>query len=49
LRLDKVAAGEEIGIEGDPHIVPSDVGLLTPDNIDDPDMASYLFKESCDG
>ncbi|CAN5419865.1 substrate-binding domain-containing protein [soil metagenome] len=34
--------------EGDPKIVPSDVGLLTADNIDDPDMASYLFKERCD-
>jgi ribose transport system substrate-binding protein len=47
--LDKIAAGEEIGIQGDPHVVPSDVGLLTPDNIDDPEMASYLFKESCEG
>ena len=41
-------AGGEPGAQGDPHIVPSDVGLLTPDNIDDPEMASYLFKDKCD-
>ncbi|MEZ5189621.1 MAG: substrate-binding domain-containing protein [Schumannella sp.] len=46
--LDRVAAGEEIGIQGDPHVVPSDVGLLTPENLDDPEMAKYLFKENCD-
>lgn len=41
-------AGGEPGAEGDPHIVPSDVGLLTPENIDDPEMAPYLFKDKCD-
>jgi ribose transport system substrate-binding protein len=40
--------GGEPGAQGDPHIVPSDVGLLTPENIDDPEMASYLFKDKCD-
>lgn len=39
--------GGEPGAVGDPKIVPSDVGLLTPENIDDPEMASYLFKDSC--
>ena len=33
--------------QADPHIVPSEVGLLTADNVDDPEMASFLFKEGC--
>lgn len=45
--LNRLGEGEEIGIQGDPHIVPSDVGLITPENVDDPEMAKYLFKDKC--
>jgi ribose transport system substrate-binding protein len=40
-------AGGEPGAVADPKVVPSDVGLLTPENIDDPEMAAYLFKDKC--
>lgn len=45
--LNNIANGADPNEQADPHVVPSDVGLLTPDNIDDPDMAAYLFKDKC--
>ena len=45
--LNAINAGGDPAEQADPHVVPSEVGLLTADNVDDPDMASFLFKESC--
>jgi ribose transport system substrate-binding protein len=45
--LNGIASGD--GPEkADPLVVPSEVGLLTAENVDDPEMASFLFKENCD-
>ena len=46
--LDAIADGGDPAAVADPKVVPSDVGLLTPENIDDPEMAAYIFKERCD-
>ena len=45
--LDAIKDGGDPAAKADPHVVPSEVGLLTAENVDDPEMASFLFKESC--
>jgi ribose transport system substrate-binding protein len=37
----------EEGAKADPATVPSTVGLLTADNIDDLEMAPFIFKDKC--
>ena len=46
--LNAIAGGGKPTVEADPHVVPSDVGLITADNVDDAKMASYLFVSKCD-